>query len=159
MYSKAASWDHWLYLRILILHTRVMRRLQTNLAYLAQLADKKASVQAAASPTYLKPPPISTKVKLKPMPGPDGPDSKMDATDREETSRYFQELYGKLQALFPGVDHNKEPAGSGPRPGAQGPNAAKPNQASPVPGNKKTPKIAASMPPTANSMTSAYGGV
>jgi hypothetical protein len=131
-----------------------MRRLQTNLAYLAQLADKKGSVQAAPSPSYLRPPPISIKVKLKPMPGPDGADSKAEPTDRGETAKYFQELYAKLQGLYPGVDPNKEPTfpPTSQRLGGQGPNAPKQGaQASPVPGNKKTPKMATSGPPQGQS--------
>ncbi|ORY63078.1 uncharacterized protein BCR38DRAFT_435819 [Pseudomassariella vexata] len=142
-------------------YVQVMRRLQSNLSYLASLADKKGSVQAAPCPAYLKPPPLNTKVKLRQMPGPDGVEGKPEATDREETAKYMQELYTKLQGLYPGIDPNKEPAHQMPnaRPGAPGLSGPKlgsqtPNQASPVPGNKNTPQLAASAPqPQVNQST------
>jgi hypothetical protein len=132
-----------------------MRRLQGNLAYLAQLADKKTSGQAAAHPSYMKPPPLSTKVRTRPMPAPEGSDGKtVEPASREETAKYFHELYTRLQNLYPGVDYNKEPslAPPGARPGQPVPNAHKPmsapsNQSSPVPGKQPTPKMAASGPP------------
>lgn len=130
-----------------------MRRLQNNLAYLAQLADKKTSGQAAAHPLWMKPPPLNAKVKIRPMTGPDGTEGKADPGSREETIKYFNELYTKLQHLYPGVDYNKEPVfPPGARPGPQGPNAQKlgsqaSNQPSPVPGNQNTPKMATSGPP------------
>jgi hypothetical protein len=130
-----------------------MRRLQGNLAYLAQLADKKTSGQAAAHPSWMKPPPLSAKVKIRSLPGPDGSESKTEPGNREETIKYFNELYTKLQNLYPGVDYNKEPMPQQPgRPGPPGPIAQKPpsqasNQASPVPGNQRTPKMATSGPP------------
>ncbi|KAI1852560.1 hypothetical protein JX265_013019 [Neoarthrinium moseri] len=129
-----------------------MRRLQGNLAYLAQLADKKTSGQAAPHPNYMKPPPLSTKVKIKPMAAPDGTEGKIEPTDREETVKYFNHLYTKLQNLYPGVDYNKEPAPQQPgaRPGApQGhkPGGQPSNQASPVPGNQRTPQMTTSGAP------------
>lgn len=43
-------------------------------------------------------------------------------TDRQDRNKYLQELYAKLQALFPGIDPKKEPAFpiSNVRPGAPG---------------------------------------
>lgn len=142
-----------------------MRRLQANLAYLAALADKKSQGAPSASPAFLKAPPLNTRAKLKPMPTQDGADNTNSpanntASDREETSRYLQDLYKKLQALFPGVDPNKEPvmpgpgarAGAGAVGGGSGAGAGKqqqqqqqpgfqtPSQASPVPGNKQPPQ-------------------
>ncbi|KAI0175782.1 hypothetical protein GGR52DRAFT_330006 [Hypoxylon sp. FL1284] len=128
-----------------------MRRLQTNLAYLAALADKKGNVTAAPYP-YLKAPPLNTTVKLK-MQGPDSSESQ-EAADREDTSKYLQELYKKLQGLYPGVDPNKEPVPApSARQGAPPANTAKqgpyaPGQPSPVTGKQKTPKMATSGPPS-----------
>ncbi|KAH6659696.1 hypothetical protein BKA67DRAFT_545444 [Truncatella angustata] len=136
-------------------YSQCMRRLQGNLAYLAQLADKKTSSQAAAHPSYMKPPPLSAKVKIRPTPPPEGSEGKaLEPASRDETIRYFNELYAKLQNLYPGVDYNKEPAlpGPGARPGPQGPNTQRPinpasNLPSPVPGKQPTPKLATSGPP------------
>ncbi|KAI1394063.1 uncharacterized protein F4822DRAFT_35253 [Hypoxylon trugodes] len=131
-----------------------MRRLQTNLTYLAALADKKGNVTAAPCPTYLKAPPLNTSIRLKMMLGPDGTESQ-EAPDRGETAKYIQELYKKLQGLYPGIDPNKEPTFPVP-PGRQGPqmaNAMKsgtrtPGQPSPVPGKPRTPKLMTSAPPS-----------
>ncbi|KAL7628942.1 hypothetical protein AAE478_000459 [Parahypoxylon ruwenzoriense] len=127
-------------------------QLQTNLTYLAALADKKGNVTVAPCPTYLRAPPLNTSIKLK-MISPDGSDSQ-DASDRNETAKYIQELYRKLQGLYPGIDPNKEPTYPLPpaRQGTQPANAAKPgtqtsSQPSPVPGKQKTPKMATSAPP------------
>lgn len=132
-----------------------MRRLQANLAYLAALADKKSQGTPSSSPAFLKAPPLNTRAKLKPMPAPDAADgtnpgqassnNNSTASDREETSRYLQDLYKKLQALFPGVDPNKEPMmpgpgnRTGPGPGPKQPGIQTPSQVSPVPGNKQPP--------------------
>ncbi|KAI1107435.1 hypothetical protein F4804DRAFT_160355 [Jackrogersella minutella] len=131
-----------------------MRRLQSNLSYLAALADKKGNVPAAPSPTYLKAPPLNIGIKLRMMVGPDGSESQ-EAPDREETARYIQDLYKKLQALYPGIDPNKEPVFPVP-PGRQGgqpantvrPGSRTPGQPSPVPGKQKTPKMMTSAPPS-----------
>ncbi|KAI1209888.1 uncharacterized protein F4807DRAFT_77031 [Annulohypoxylon truncatum] len=131
-----------------------MRRLQSNLSYLAALADKKGNVPAAPSPTYLKAPPLNTGVKLKMMVGPDGSESQ-EAPDRDETAKYIQELYKKLQGLYPGIDPNKEPVFPVP-PGRQGnqtanvtkPGSRTPGQPSPVPGKQMTPKMVTSAPPS-----------
>ncbi|KAI1409134.1 hypothetical protein F5Y13DRAFT_170871 [Hypoxylon sp. FL1857] len=135
-----------------------MRRLQTNLTYLAALADKKGNVTAAPCPTYLKAPPLNTSIKLKMIAAPDGSESQ-EAPDRTETAKYIQELYKKLQSLYPGIDPNKEPTFSvAPgRQGAQPANMAKPGtrtpgQPSPIPGKQKTPKMATSAPPTGMNM-------
>ncbi|KXJ95248.1 hypothetical protein Micbo1qcDRAFT_157095 [Microdochium bolleyi] len=138
-------------------YIQCMRRLQANLAYLAALADKKSQGTPSSSPAFLKAPPLNTRAKLKPMPPPESTDGTINnqvsnnntASDREETSRYLQDLYKKLQALFPGVDPNKEPVMPGPgnRPGAGGaggggpkqPGIQTPSQVSPVPGNRQPP--------------------
>ena len=141
--------------RMLICIYRCMRRLQSNLSYLAALTNRKDHTAPAPCPAYLKAPPLNTSIQVRQQ-GPEGAaDSKIDPSDREATAKYLQELYRKLQALFPGIDPNKEPAipVPGMRPGGQPINA--PNrpgahtsaQASPVSGNNKTPKMATSGPP------------
>ncbi|KAI1426807.1 hypothetical protein F5Y12DRAFT_234144 [Xylaria sp. FL1777] len=125
-----------------------MRRLQTNLAYLAGLADKerKPTQASVAYPAYLKPPPLNTSIKLRQVQNPDGGEVKPDIIDREETTKYIGELYRKLQVLFPEIDPNKEPS---IRPLAQAPNSTQsgaqtPGQASPVPGKQSTPTLVTS---------------
>ncbi|KAI0904674.1 hypothetical protein F4823DRAFT_614167 [Ustulina deusta] len=128
-----------------------MRRLQTNLAYLAGLADKerKPTQPSQLYPAYLKPPPLNTSIKLRQVQAPDGGEVKTDIIDREETTKYIGELYKRLQGLFPDIDPNKE---HGIRPTAQAPNSTQsgsqtPGQASPVPGKQSTPTLATSAPP------------
>ncbi|KAI0457806.1 hypothetical protein F5B21DRAFT_463283 [Xylaria acuta] len=128
-----------------------MRRLQTNLAYLAGLADKerKPTQPSQPYPAFLKPPPLNTSVKLRQVQAQDGNEVKPDTIDREETAKYIGELYRRLQALFPDIDPNKEPS---IRPPAQAPNSTQsgtqtPSQASPVPGKQPTPTLATSAPP------------
>lgn len=88
-----------------------MRRLHTNLAYMAALADRK-SLQAPPYPAYLMPPPLNLKLKLK-VPQSIADDSSEKPPDpnldREERDQLLKDLYKKLQALFPGVDPRKEP--------------------------------------------------
>ncbi|KAI8635211.1 hypothetical protein F5Y19DRAFT_4047 [Xylariaceae sp. FL1651] len=135
-------------------YIQCMRRLQTNLAYLAALADKEKR-PAQPYPAYLKAPTLNTSIKLRQPQAPDGTENKTEIPDREETVKYIGELYKKLQALYPGIDPNKEPnfqiSGSG-RPAAQAPNSTQsgsqtPGQASPVPGKQPTPTLASSAPP------------
>ncbi|KAJ8125687.1 hypothetical protein O1611_g7952 [Lasiodiplodia mahajangana] len=128
-----------------------MRRLQTNLAYLAGLADgeRKPTRPSQPYPAYLKPPPLDTSIKLRQVQTQDGEEAKTDIIDREETAKYIGELYRRLQALFPDIDPNKEPT---IRPPAQAPNSVQsgaqtPGQASPVPGKQPTPTLATSAPP------------
>jgi hypothetical protein len=108
-----------------------LRRLHTNLAYMAALADKK-SLQAPPCPAYLMPPPLNLKLKLRvPQSAPEGateapPDPN---SDREDRVQLLNDLYRKLQALFPGVDPRKEPPPQPPNarpmpPGAQQMNPA-----------------------------------
>ncbi|KAI0555506.1 hypothetical protein F4679DRAFT_172792 [Xylaria curta] len=132
-----------------------MRRLQTNLAYLAGLADKerKPTQPSQPYPAFLKPPPLNTGIKLRQQ-AQDGNEVKTDNTDREETAKYIGELYRKLQSLFPDIDPNKEP---GIRPSAQAVNSTQsgtqtPSQASPVPGKQPTPTLATSAPPQVMTM-------
>ncbi len=131
-----------------------MRRLQTNLSYLAALTNRKDQTMPAPCPAYLKAPPLNTNVQVRQTQGPDGAESKVDPLDREATAKYLQELYRKLQSLFPGIDPNKEPTMPvpGTRPGGQVINVPKPgsqtpSQASPISGSNKTPKMATSGPP------------
>ncbi|KAI2614144.1 uncharacterized protein GGS25DRAFT_470498 [Hypoxylon fragiforme] len=131
-----------------------MRRLQTNLTYLAALADKKGNVPVPPSPTYMKAPPLNYNIKLRMVVSPDGSESQ-EAPDRGETVKYILDLYKKLHALYPGIDPNKEPLipATHARQGGQPMNAAKPGaQAlgylSPVPGKQKTPKMLTAAPPS-----------
>jgi hypothetical protein len=136
-----------------------MRRLQANLSYLAGLADRKSSNQAKG-PQFLMPPPLNLKLKLRNptlSPSSDAADAKPDPmADRNERDKALKELYGKLQALYPGVDPKKEPAfgPSAPNPslgGPQGQNAQRhggSNQASPAPVPRKTPQMMAASTPT-----------
>ncbi|KAI0203794.1 hypothetical protein F4808DRAFT_415829 [Astrocystis sublimbata] len=129
-------------------YVNCMRRLQTNLAFLAGLADKerKPSQPAQPHPVFLKPPPLNASIKRKQaqMLDQNGKDVMTDITDREETVKSLWDLYKKLQALYPDVDPNKEP---GVRPPGQAPGSAQsgtqtPSQASPVPGKQPTPTLA-----------------
>lgn len=80
--------------------------MQANLSYLAALADRKGTVQTPQHPAYMTPPPLNLTVKVRAQPpGADASDGNTDPmVDREERFKYLGELYGKLQALFPGVD-------------------------------------------------------
>ncbi|KAI0597014.1 hypothetical protein F4775DRAFT_272046 [Biscogniauxia sp. FL1348] len=132
-------------------YNQCMRRLQTNLTYLAGLADKKGHGSNTPCPAYLQAPPLHMNIKLKQLQGTEGGETKSEVSEREETAKYMGDLYKKLQGLYPGVDPTKEPAFSMPaaRPGAQAPKPGSqtPGQASPVPGKQKTPKLASSGPP------------
>ncbi|KAI1119443.1 hypothetical protein F5Y14DRAFT_3413 [Nemania sp. NC0429] len=128
-----------------------MRRLGTNLSYLAGIADKerKPTQPLQPYPAYLKPPPLNTSIKLRQVQAQDGSEATTDITDREETAKYIGDLYKRLQALFPDIDPNKEP---GARLPAQAPSltqsgAQTPGQASPVPGKQSTPTLPNSAPP------------
>lgn len=133
-------------------YVNCMRRLQSNLSWLAALADKKAS-GTAPRPAYLKAPPLNTKVKLRQMQAPDGAENRPEPADREETAKYIGELYTKLQGLYPGIDANKEPSfqPSNQRPGAQGQKT--PGQPSPISSNTRTPKMATVGSPTGGQPT------
>ncbi|KAK0645672.1 hypothetical protein B0T16DRAFT_144473 [Cercophora newfieldiana] len=100
-----------------------IRRLHTNLAYQAALADRK-SLQAPPCPAYLMPPPLNLKLRLRvPKTAPGAPDGVTEMppdpnSDREERDQLLKDLYKKLQALFPGVDPRKEPPPQQPNPRA-----------------------------------------
>ncbi|KAI1177481.1 hypothetical protein F4777DRAFT_577042 [Nemania sp. FL0916] len=127
-----------------------MRRLQTNLSYLAWLAEKEKRPQASQPYiAYLQPPALNTSIKHRQVQAQDGNDAKTDPLDREDTAKYIGELYRKLQALFPDLDPNKEPNIRPPAlaPGSIQSGAQTPGQASPVPGKQQTPTLATSAPP------------
>jgi hypothetical protein len=142
----------------LLMPSRCMRRLHSNLAYLASLADKKGNVQVPPSPSYLMPPPLNLTIKMRgTLPAPEGKDKPPpDPTaDRVERDQYLKDLYAKLQALFPDVDPSVEPQlqGSGQGQNQAGRGAAvstgASTAASPIPGAQKTPQMAASAAPVA----------
>lgn len=97
-----------------------MKRIQSNLAYLASLADRKMTANAAKGPSFLSAPALSLNFRLRaapPPPPPAGadpaaqqPDPQDPNSDREERFKYIRELYGKLQSFYPGIDYTREPA-------------------------------------------------
>ncbi|CAH0015610.1 unnamed protein product [Clonostachys rhizophaga] len=93
-------------------YVQCMRRLQTNLSYLATLADRKPDTKLPPCPAHMTPPPLNLSIKLRAPPFvPEGVDSKVDpVTDREERDADIKDLYARLQACFPGIDPTKEPA-------------------------------------------------
>lgn len=124
-----------------------MRRLQTNLSYMAALADRKPEVKAPPCPAYLSAPPLNLSLKLRPPPvALEGQDQNIDTlADRQERDKSLKDLYAKLQAVFPGFDPKKEPAFRQPGPG-QKPAPHGSNQASPtVQQNPQMPGM--TMPP------------
>ncbi|KAI9055089.1 hypothetical protein LZ554_000054 [Drepanopeziza brunnea f. sp. 'monogermtubi'] len=97
-------------------YAECMRRLQSNLAYLAAIADRshKPSSQIPAHPTImtapalsLKSPPRATSSSPKADTKKDEPGEKPD--DEGNRGERLREQYRQLQALFPGVDPKKEP--------------------------------------------------
>lgn len=100
-----------------------MRRLQGNLSYMAALADRKPDVKVPPCPPYLSAPPLSMALKLRAMPiGAENSSVPVDpVTDREERNKSIQDLYRRLQAVFPEHDPKNEPAyrtsASGQKPG------------------------------------------
>ncbi|TLD24139.1 hypothetical protein PspLS_06844 [Pyricularia sp. CBS 133598] len=86
----------------------VMRRLQSNIAYLMTLTDRKTVLPC---PAYLTPPPANLTVKLRNIPPKsDGSEEAADPhVDREERVNLIRTLYERLQTLYPGVDYSKEP--------------------------------------------------
>ncbi|KAJ0114513.1 hypothetical protein J7T55_004756 [Diaporthe amygdali] len=102
------------------------QRLQANLAYLASLADRKQSSQHA--PAYLTPPPLTLRLKLRPMAATPDAEKVDGSADREEREKLMREQYQKLQTLFPGIDPNNVPV-SRPqmKPGAANPAMAMQN--------------------------------
>jgi hypothetical protein len=133
---------------------RCMRRLHSNLAYLAALADKKGSVQVPPSPSYLMAPPLNLTIRIRgTIPATDGKPPTDPTTDRAERYHYMKGLYTKLQALFPGVDPSIEPQlqGGGPGQNQTAQRAAGTTEgsteASSVSGAQRTPQLAISAPP------------
>lgn len=118
-----------------------MRRLQANLAYMATLADRKPETKPSPCPAYLTPPHLTLSVKLRAQPiVPEGGDFKIDpVTDREERDLAIKELYGRLQACFPGIDPTKEPAFRAPGMGQKPAGNPGFTQASPT--SHKTPQM------------------
>jgi len=95
-----------------------MRRLQSNLAYLAAIADRshKPSSQIPAHPAIMSAPPIPSKSQptSATTSSPQAETKKEESTDvkmpdNEDHAEILREQYKKLQALFPGVDPKKEP--------------------------------------------------
>ncbi|KAL2266986.1 hypothetical protein VTJ83DRAFT_4263 [Remersonia thermophila] len=94
-------------------YNHCMKRLQANLTYMFALADRKGKPQIPPSPAYLTPPPLNLNLRIR-LPPPSGPDDPIErpadpVADRAERDQLIKSLYKKLQALYPGVDPNKEP--------------------------------------------------
>lgn len=129
-----------------------MRRLQGNLSYMAALADRKPDVKLPPCPPYLSAPPLNMALKLRAMPiGAENSTVPVDpVADREERNKSIQDLYRRLQAVFPEHDPKNEPAyrtsASGQKPG--NPMAAS-QQASPA--AQRTPQLSNMPGPPMNS--------
>ncbi|KAF8863153.1 hypothetical protein BDZ45DRAFT_670461 [Acephala macrosclerotiorum] len=99
-------------------YVECMRRLQSNLAYLAAIADRshKPSSQIPPHPAIMSAPPLSPKVPLmNATASPKSETKKEESEDKkledqpQDQAALLNDLYSKLQALFPGVDPKKEP--------------------------------------------------
>lgn len=98
-----------------------MKRLQSNLAYLAAIADRshKPSSQIPPHPAIMSAPPLSPR-PLKAESKANSPQTNSPEPKKEDAEEIYKpegldddhgeslkEQYGKLQALFPGVDYKK----------------------------------------------------
>ncbi|KAJ5054881.1 uncharacterized protein L3040_001143 [Drepanopeziza brunnea f. sp. 'multigermtubi'] len=97
-------------------YAECMRRLQSNLAYLAAIADRshKPSSQIPAHPTIMTAPALSLKSPPRATSSSPKADTKKDEPgekpeDEGNRGERLREQYRQLQALFPGVDPKKEP--------------------------------------------------
>lgn len=92
---------------------RCMRRLQSNLAYLAAIADRshKPSSQIPPHPAIMTAPPLTKSPSTTSSPNPAKKEDLEDKKPEDEQDRNeaLKDQYKKLQALFPGVDPKKEP--------------------------------------------------
>ncbi|CZR62336.1 uncharacterized protein PAC_12233 [Phialocephala subalpina] len=99
-------------------YVECMRRLQSNLAYLAAIADRshKPSSQIPPHPAIMSAPPLSPKAPPTNATASPKSDTKKEETEDkkledqpQDQSAILNDLYSKLQVLFPGVDPKKEP--------------------------------------------------
>ncbi|TVY53077.1 hypothetical protein LCER1_G006595 [Lachnellula cervina] len=100
-------------------YVECMRRLQSNLAYLAAIADRshKPSSQIPPHPAIMTAPSITSKPPLK-FPFPDESETKEeDSSEKkkekeeepdEDRVEVLKDQYKRLQDLFPGVDFKKD---------------------------------------------------
>ncbi|KAK3687349.1 hypothetical protein B0T22DRAFT_126364 [Podospora appendiculata] len=148
-------------------YAQCMRRLQANLAYMAALADRKATVQVPAYPAYLTSPPLNLNITLRvsqTLPDESAEKTVDPKVDREERDKIMKDLYKKLQSLFPGIDPKKEPVPQMPNARAGQPQQQQQqgaikvqngqahaaggqgsNHSSPGPGPQKTPQMTPQM--------------
>ncbi|ESZ99079.1 hypothetical protein SBOR_0489 [Sclerotinia borealis F-4128] len=94
-------------------YIQCMRRLQSNLAYLAAIADRthKPAAQVPSHPAVLFAPSLTPKpAHTDPTSAiTNGGDSASTPEERyEDRSEILKDLYKRLQALYPGVDPKKE---------------------------------------------------
>jgi hypothetical protein len=99
---------------------RCMRRLQVNLAYLATIADRshKPASQIPSHPAIMNAPNLSSRVQN--AASASSPDTKVEGSEEktvekaetpeesDERVKRLNDLYKRLQALFPGVDSKKD---------------------------------------------------
>ncbi|KAF7872375.1 hypothetical protein EAF04_003296 [Stromatinia cepivora] len=109
-------------------YIQCMRRLQSNLAYLAAIADRshKPAAQVPSHPAVMFAPPLTPKPAhtdpTSAITNSDDPASKAEEK-HEDRGEILKELYKRLQALYPGVDPKKDtpaqPANAAARAQAQ----------------------------------------
>jgi len=82
-----------------------MRRLQSNLAYLAAIADRahKPSSQIPSHPAIMNAPVLTAKAAT-----PSGVSPPVSEDGGDDNKEYIKELYSQLHALFPGVNPNAQ---------------------------------------------------
>jgi hypothetical protein len=103
-------------------YVECMRRLQSNLAYLAAIADRshKPSSQIPPHPAILSAPPLTPKaLSINHTISTSSPNTNLKKEEyedkkaedfEEDRDKILKDQYKRLQALFPGVDPKKEPA-------------------------------------------------
>ncbi|KAF4610364.1 hypothetical protein G7Y89_g15756 [Cudoniella acicularis] len=109
-------------------YVECMRRLQSNLAYLAAIADRshKPSSQIPAHPAIMTAPPLTpkpsnptTSSSPKAEPKKEETEEKKPEEAEEDRLEILKDQYKRLQELFPGVDPKKEPTMQAPNPAAR----------------------------------------
>ena len=119
-----------------LISRRCMRRLQSNLAYLAAIADRshKPSSQIPPHPAIMSAPPLAPKPSVTSPSGEkkEDPSEEKKSEENEDRIETLKDQYKRLQTLFPGVDPKKEPpiqsANAAARAQAQAQMQAKQNQ-------------------------------
>ncbi|KAG9231627.1 hypothetical protein BJ875DRAFT_111826 [Amylocarpus encephaloides] len=106
-------------------YVECMRRLQSNLAYLAAIADRshKPSSQIPPHPAIMFAPSVTQKsTSSAPSSSPkaeEGEEGEKAERAHQDRIELLKDCYKQLQALFPGVDPHKEPPMPQPNPAAR----------------------------------------